>query len=115
MWNIGGHDIELGGGPYELDWGAAQVMVHCMRCPDGSDSGWNLWSDPDESGLAIDPATGISAVVKHLRETGVEVTVEDAEGATFMGVLQNDVDAGLEVLSDYVKARADARRDRLGE
>ncbi|RYC05639.1 hypothetical protein [Nocardioides zhouii] len=109
MWNIEGHDIELAGGPYESDWGAPQVMVHCTRCPDGSDRGWNLWSDPDELGLAIEPAIGIAVVAQHLRETGVDVPDGAEEGATFMGVLQNEVEAGLDVLRDYFETTVHAR------
>lgn len=103
-----GHQIELGGGPYESDWGDPCVMVHCARCPDGSDDCWNLWSDPDETGAAIDPEIGVGVVAQHLRDSGVDVPVEVEGGATFLGQLQNEVEAGLQMLAEYVNGAGDS-------
>lgn len=102
MWDIGGHEIELGGGPYTTDWGDPCVMIHCNRCPDGSTDAWRLWSDPDETGEAISPGTGVAVVSGHLRRWGVDISTEAEEGATFMGQLANEVEVGLRALADHV-------------
>lgn len=102
MWNIRGHEIELGGGPYESDWGDPCVMVHCVQCPDGSTDGWNLWSDPDETGAAIRPEIGVRFVARHLRTSGVDIATQVEEAAIFMGQLQNEVETALQVLTESV-------------
>ncbi len=101
MWNIKGHEILFGGGPYDFDSEDPMVMVHCLRCPDGSTRGWKLWYDRNESGRVIEPFdVGVVVVAKHLRDCGVDVPETLEKAAAFMAVMQNDAKEGLYVLSE---------------
>lgn len=102
MWTIGGHQIQLSGGPYTTDYGAPQVMVFCSPCPGGESSGWNLWSDSHETGAPVRVEVGVAVVARHLRESGIDVSAEAEAGAIFMGQFSNEVEDGLSTLSDYV-------------
>lgn len=102
--------IWLSGGSYTTDWGAAQVMVYCSPCPDGDDIGWNLWSDPHETGAPVRPEVAVAVVARHLRQSGIDISAEAEEGAIFLGQFGDkgwEAEDGLAALADYVSASID--------
>lgn len=107
MWNLAGHEIVLGGGPYEMDHGDLLVIVHCCRCPDGTVKGWVLWRCEDETGDQVDPGEGLLAVVAHLREDGINVSEDLRETAQFSSALEGTIEAGLDVLSEQLRKTSD--------
>lgn len=102
MWDLAGHEIVPGGGEFDLDHGDPLVILHCYRCPDGSEKGWILWRRDEEDGGPIEHQPAIKAVVEHLRDDGVQVSEHVLQSALSMAALQDDFVAGLDLLGDHV-------------
>jgi hypothetical protein len=107
VWEIAGHQILLGGGPYRFDHGDPLVIVHCRDCPAGDELGWVLWQCEEEDGEPVPSAAGLRAVVEHLREQGVTVPDDLLDSALLVSGLANDVGDGLTILESSLRSHTD--------